>query len=55
MYIYEGILKSGLVNFTTNIKELLDLFDEEVLKEIEIKIEEEEEKETKNKEKDDNN
>ncbi len=35
MLVYEGILESGLVDFQTNIEEILELFDEEILKELE--------------------
>jgi hypothetical protein len=34
MLVYEGILEAGLVDFKTNIDEILELFDEEILQEL---------------------
>jgi hypothetical protein len=35
MLVYEGILKSGLVDLKANKEEILELFDEEIIKQLE--------------------
>jgi len=40
MLVYEGILNAGLVDFKTKTEDILELFDEDILKELDLQSKE---------------